>query len=51
MCDHFFRCIPDKETETCYYLDPAPVFESKLTKEQRETLELIPDAPKGVNMD
>ena len=30
------RCVPDKYTETCYYLDPSAVKENNLKNEQKE---------------
>ena len=41
------RCIPDKDTETCYYLDPSAAKETNLKQDQEEKLAEIPEVPKG----
>ena len=41
------RCVPDKHTDSCYYLDSAAILEKNLKKEQKQILELIPEVPQG----
>ncbi len=43
----FHRCIPEKDTETCYYLDPSAGKETNLKQNQEEELAEIPEVPKG----
>ena len=40
---HNNRCVPDKNTNECYYLDTR----SLKDVDQKKSLALIPDAPKG----
>lgn len=41
------RCVPDKHTDSCNYLDAAAILEKNLQKEQKQILELIPEVPQG----
>ena len=41
------RCVPDKHTESCYYLDSAAILEKNLKRDQKQILELIPEVPQG----
>ena len=43
----FIRCIPDKLSETCYYLDSSAARVTNPEEKPDEILSLIPDAPKG----
>ena len=43
----FNRCVPDKQTESCYYLDSRAILEKNLRKDQAQILSLIPEVPKG----